>query len=248
MTDNDMILQYTAAIDNALIISKLYIDNGDQSVRNYVDEQLEATLQTTDLVEKLALLEQINGILDGDDATAGFQAWQSSVNDLIDLRTRMTGAEGSITTHTAQIATISADLLALQTSVGTLISDAVEAASEALEARIDQADADVAAISAQVVADKAAQVAKDVEQSAAIAANTAAAASLSTSVATEITDRAAADAAQLVRIQANEAAIANNVTAINNRVTKAQLVAFAGSIQASAVSIFGLNPDGTPAP
>lgn len=245
MTDNEMISQYTTALNNALTISKIYIDNGDQAVKDYVDSQLETTLQTTDLTAKLALLEQINNILDGDNATAGFQAWQSSVNDLIDLRTRMTAAEGSIATHTAQIAAVTANLATLSASISGMIDTAVDAATDALTTRLDQTDADVAAVSAQIIADKAAQVTKDAEQSAAIAANTATAASLSSSLATEITDRAAADATTTTRVAAAEALIAANTTAINDRVTKAQMVAFAAAITAGAQSVFNLNVDGT---
>lgn len=245
MTDNEMISQYTAALNNALTISKIYIDNGDQAVRDYVDSQLESTLQTTDLAEKLALLEQINNILDGDNATAGFQAWQSSVNDLIDLRARMTAAEGGIATHAAQIATVTANLATLSASISGIIDAAVEAATDALTVRLDQTDADVAAVNVQIIADKAAQVVKDAEHSAAIAANAATTASLSASLATEITDRAAADAVQLTRIVANESAIAANTAAINDRVTKTQMVAFAAAIATGAQNIFGLNVDGT---
>lgn len=70
------------AIYDALANAKIYIDAKDDSVKAYADTKIEALMNTSDLNAKLALLTEINTILDGDAATVGFQAWQAQVTKL----------------------------------------------------------------------------------------------------------------------------------------------------------------------
>lgn len=69
-------------INAAFVSAKTYIDSKDASLKAYTDAALNSLMQTSDLTAKLALLAEINTILDGDAATAGFQAWQASLNRL----------------------------------------------------------------------------------------------------------------------------------------------------------------------
>lgn len=69
-------------INAAFVSAKTYIDAKDSSLKAYTDAALNSLMQTSDLTAKLAVLAEINTILDGDAATAGFQAWQSSLNRL----------------------------------------------------------------------------------------------------------------------------------------------------------------------
>jgi hypothetical protein len=73
------------ALIDALNQAKIYIDAKDADVKAYAETKIAELAQTTDLSAKLELLQQINTILDGDAATAGFQAWQSQVTKLTGL-------------------------------------------------------------------------------------------------------------------------------------------------------------------
>lgn len=76
-----------AMINDAFSVAKNYIDAKDAGLKAYTDAALDQLMNTTDLTAKLALLEQINSILDGDAATAGFQAWQSALTRLNAIET-----------------------------------------------------------------------------------------------------------------------------------------------------------------
>lgn len=89
-------------IQDALNAAKTYIDTQDASVKAYADSLISQLMNTSDLTAKLNLLNQINDILDGDAANAGFQAWQSSL-------ARLTSAESAIVTNKEEA---SANLLA----------------------------------------------------------------------------------------------------------------------------------------
>ncbi|MGB4497889.1 MAG: hypothetical protein WBI40_04255 [Methylococcaceae bacterium] len=91
-----------ALIQDALNAVKTYVDTQDASVKAHAEALIAQLMNTSDLTAKLALLNQINDILDGDAATAGFQAWQSSL-------ARLTSIEASIE---ANKSTASGDLLA----------------------------------------------------------------------------------------------------------------------------------------
>jgi hypothetical protein len=83
-------IDFTEVVDTDYVKSmldsiKTYIDSKDSSVKAYADSLIEQLMQTSDLSAKLELLNQINDILDGDSATAGFQAWQESLNTLTSL-------------------------------------------------------------------------------------------------------------------------------------------------------------------
>lgn len=69
-------------INDMLTTLKTYIDSKDTNVKTYAQGLIDQLTQTTDLQAKLDLITQINTILDGDTATAGFQLWQENVNAL----------------------------------------------------------------------------------------------------------------------------------------------------------------------
>jgi hypothetical protein len=69
-------------INDALASVKTYVDSKDASVKAYADALIAQLMQTTDLAAKIALLNQVNDILDGDAATAGFQLWEANVAKL----------------------------------------------------------------------------------------------------------------------------------------------------------------------
>ena len=94
-------------ISDAFVSAKTYIDAKDAGLKAYTDAALAQLMNTTDLTAKLALLEQINTILDGDAATAGFQAWQAAltrlnaietkaISDVLTLETKITNAHESL--------------------------------------------------------------------------------------------------------------------------------------------------------
>lgn len=83
-----MIAETTAElIDAALASIKTYVDTKDASVKAHAESLVNQLMQTTDLSAKIALLNQVNDILDGDAATAGFQAWEHSLTRLNELAT-----------------------------------------------------------------------------------------------------------------------------------------------------------------
>lgn len=86
-----------AMINAAFVSAKTYIDSKDAGLKAYTDNALAQLMATTDLTTKLALLEQINAILDGDAATAGFQAWEHSLQRLNSLDAAITTAQSAVT-------------------------------------------------------------------------------------------------------------------------------------------------------
>lgn len=69
-------------LNDSLTQLKTYVDSHDANIKTYADGLISQLMQTTDLSAKIALLNQVNEILDGDSATAGFQAWESSLTRL----------------------------------------------------------------------------------------------------------------------------------------------------------------------
>ncbi len=69
-------------IDATLNTLKAYVDSKDALDKTYIETKIAELMNTTDLTAKLDLLNQINAILDGDSATAGFQAWEHSLQRL----------------------------------------------------------------------------------------------------------------------------------------------------------------------
>lgn len=70
------------SINAAFGAVKTYVDTQDVNGKAYADSKISELMTTTDLSAKLALLNEINNILDGDTATAGFQLWQASLTKL----------------------------------------------------------------------------------------------------------------------------------------------------------------------
>lgn len=89
---------------------KIYVDSKDEIVKAYANGLIEQLMNTTDLTEKLALLTEINAILDGDAATAGFQLWESSVSKLNQV---VTDFEANKTAVTQQITNATTTLQSL---------------------------------------------------------------------------------------------------------------------------------------
>lgn len=69
-------------INDSLSYVKNYVDTKDAALKVYADDLIAQLMNSTDLSAKLALLNEINAILDGDSATAGFQLWESNVAKL----------------------------------------------------------------------------------------------------------------------------------------------------------------------
>lgn len=86
-------------INDALASVKTYIDSKDAGVKTYADGLITQLMQTTDLSAKLALLNEINMILDGDAATAGFQLWESNVAKLNQVIADLNAAKTDLTTQ-----------------------------------------------------------------------------------------------------------------------------------------------------
>lgn len=80
-------------IDAALASVKTYVDTKDAAIKAHAEALVNQLMQTTDLSAKIALLNQINDILDGDSATAGFQLWESNVSKLNQLVADMTATQ-----------------------------------------------------------------------------------------------------------------------------------------------------------
>lgn len=97
-------------INDALVSVKAYIDTKDASVKTYAETKIAELVNTTNLTEKLALLTEINAILDGDTATAGFQLWESSVSKLnqinVDLNAIKASASNPFASMKSKAATI----------------------------------------------------------------------------------------------------------------------------------------------
>jgi hypothetical protein len=82
---------------DALASVKTYVDAKDASVKTYADNLIAQLMNTTDLQAKLDLLAEINAILDGDTATAGFQLWESSVSKLNQIATDFEANKTAVT-------------------------------------------------------------------------------------------------------------------------------------------------------
>ncbi|WP_287602707.1 hypothetical protein [Thiothrix sp.] len=244
MTEQEMLNQTNAAMNSALTIAKVYIDQSSTADRAYVDTQLQTVLQTTDLNAKLALLEQINGILDGDNATAGFQAWQAEVGKLATLRTEMDTAKGDITTLYGNVTTINTNLSNLSTTLGQRITDEVATLNATITTKDTATNTRIDGIVSGIATDKIAQVEKDATQSAAIAAEKARVDVLVGALADEATARTSADTATNTRVTAAENAISTLQANSGDFATKAQVVSVMAQMVTVAETVFGINAQG----
>jgi hypothetical protein len=95
---------------DALASIKTYVDLKDAGVQTFAQGLIDQLMQTTDLQAKLTLLTEINTILDGDTATAGFQLWESSVSKLnqinVDLNAIKASASNPFASMKSKAATI----------------------------------------------------------------------------------------------------------------------------------------------
>lgn len=85
----EVAVDYNEVIVQALDSIKNYVDAKDASVKTFAQGLIDNLMNTTDLTEKLALLNEINQILDGDTATAGFQLWESNVAKLNSIESEL---------------------------------------------------------------------------------------------------------------------------------------------------------------
>lgn len=244
MTNEELLAQSAVGMNQALTIAKYYIDQKSGADRAYADTALATALQTTNLTEKLALLEQINGILDGDNATAGFQAWQNNVAQLGALVTGLGAANSNITTLQGNVTTVNAALTSLSTTLGQRVTDEVAALNATISSKDAATNTRIDTLASNIAADKIAQVQKDAQQSADIAANGGAISSVVTSLQAEATTRAAADAAFNTRATAAESAISALQAGTGDFATKAQVVSVFASMATIAETVFGLNAQG----
>lgn len=245
MTQEELLLQTEQQMNTALAIAKVYIDQGDAAGKAYTDQKLELVLQTTDLNAKLALLQQINEILDGDNATAGFQAWQQNVAKLTDVYNRLTTGETDIATLKTSMATVTSGLATLSETLGTRITNEVATLNATITAKDTATNARIDTIAAGIATDKIAQVEKDATQNAALAAEKARVDVLVTAVADEATARANADSAFNTRATNVEGRVSTLESLQGEYVTRAQYVAGISKMVAAATSVFGINPDGS---
>ena len=109
-------------INDAFVSAKTYIDSKDAGLKSYTDSALTQLMNTTDLTAKLELLKQINMILDGDAATAGFQAWQSALTRLNVVETSLTDYKAAQVVAANAIATSLADYKAAQVVANNAIA------------------------------------------------------------------------------------------------------------------------------
>ena len=114
-----------AALQNA----KVYIDAKDDAVKAYADSKIDALMNTSDLTAKLALLAELNTILDGDAATVGFQAWQTQVTKLTGIVAEFEAFKASniesVDAVNANIETLTTSIDSVKTSLEKAIADAV---------------------------------------------------------------------------------------------------------------------------
>lgn len=247
MTQAELLLQIEQQANTALSITKIYIDQGDAATKAYCDSKLESVLQTTDLAAKLALLEELNGILDGDNATAGFQAWQAQVAKLNDIYTRLGAAETDIATLKTGLTTVTSGLATLGETLGLRITTEVATLNATITSKDAATNTRIDNLAAGIAADKIAQVEKDATQSAAIAAEKARVDVVVGALADEATARAAADATANTRLTAAEADISTLKATAGEYVTRAQYIEGMTKMVTAAVSVFGINPNGTAA-
>lgn len=245
MTQEELLLQTQQQMNSALTIAKVYIDQGDAAGKAYTDAKLAEVLQTTDLNAKLALLNEINGILDGDKATAGFQAWSQQVTKLNDIYTRLGTAEADIDTLQTGLANVSSSLNTLADTLGTRITNEVATLNETIVAKDTATNTRIDTIAAGIAADKIAQVEKDATQNATIAAEKARIDVLVPALAQEAQARTDADAALNTRATNVEGRVSTLEGLQGEYVTRTQYVAGISKMVAAAVSIFGINPDGS---
>lgn len=247
MTQEQLLLQTQAQMNQALSIAKIYIDRGDAAGKAYTDAKLAEVLQTTDLNAKLALLQQINEILDGDEASAGFQAWQNSVNSLADLAARVTATEVDVDALQTGLTATQAALAAAQQTLDARITSEVATLNTTINAKDTATNTRIDGLETSIATDKIAQVEKDATQSAAIAAEKARVDVVIGALADEATARSDADAALNTRVTANESAISDLQALQGEYVTRTQYVEGMTKMVAAAISVFGINPDGTAA-
>lgn len=245
MTQAELLLQTQTQIEQALSIAKIYIDQGDAAAKAYADSILENALQTTDLAAKLALLEEINNILDGDNATAGFQAWQNSVTQLSQLATAIGTANSNIATLQTGLTSVTNGLAAAQTAIDTRITNEVATLNTMITTKDTATDARIDGLESAIATDKIAQVEKDATQGAAIAAEKARVDVIVGALADEATARSTADAAASTRLTAVEGNVSTLMAGVGEYVTRAQYVEGITKMVAAAVSVFGINPNGT---
>lgn len=246
MTESEMLNQVLAQQNLSLLVAKQYIDQKADSEHLAIITEVEGMLNTTDLAAKMDLLMRINAVLDGDEATAGFQAWQNSVTQLQDFLARMTAAENNISTLEQGVADVNDALNTAITDLGDRITLEVSTAKTELNTVISGVAARVTTLEQARIADKAAQVLIDQTQASTLAGHTASIDSLSGSVTTEILERGAADAAATQRMDGIDTRVGAAETAILDSVTKQQIVSLYAQGYDAARSTFGVNADGTP--
>lgn len=235
------------ALNQALTITKIYIDQSSANNKQYFQNLLDDRMNTTDLTAKLELLNQINNILDGDKASEGFQAWQASLNTLNDLASRVATNEQDIATLKGQYQTLTNNLTTLSNTLGQRITDEVAALNKTITDKDSATNKRIDDLETAREAEKISQVEKDANQSAAIAQVDAKADALIQSVQEEAQARVDADSAQKKRITDNEQAISDLNAKQGTYVTHAQATALIASCVSAAENVFGIKADGTPA-
>ena len=128
-------------ISDAFVSAKTYIDAKDAGLKAYTDAALAQLMNTTDLTAKLALLEQINTILDGDAATAGFQAWQAALTRLNAIETKAI----------SDVSTLETKINNAHESLNALINTTANDFTVKINANKATADSVAAAIAARVL-------------------------------------------------------------------------------------------------
>lgn len=235
------------ALNQALTIAKIYIDQSAANNKQYFQNLLDDRMNTTDLTAKLELLNQINNILDGDEASEGFQAWQASLNQLNDLASRVTTNEQETATLKGQYQTVTANLTTLSSTLSQRITDEVAVLNKTITDKDAATNKRIDDLETARDLEKIAQVEKDANQSGAIGQVDAKVDSAIESIETEAQARVEADAAQKKRITANEQAISDLNALQGNYVTHEQATALFTGMVGVAESVFGLKADGTPA-
>lgn len=241
MTQEELLLQTNASMNTALTIAKTYIDQGDAAGKAYTDTKLAEVLQTTDLNAKLALLEEINNILDGDNATAGFQAWQSEVAKLNQLVSDLSDTRSDVTALQGAVSGIQANLNNLSATLSQRITDEVDALNESINNKDTATNTRIDALSEQVANDKITQAQKDSAQDSALATEKGRIDGVVQAVSNEAQARADADAQFNTRVTANESAVSGLAAAQANFVTREQAQALFAGMIGVAEEVFGVS-------
>lgn len=246
LTKEQLLVLTTASADEALRIAKQYIDKQDLANRQYADQKIETVLQTTDLNAKLALLQEMDAILDGDSASEGFQAWQAQVNKLNTLVADLTTAKVDISTLQQGLTSVNQSLVNINSALSQRITDEVAVVNTTIITKDTATNTRIDELSNQYAQDKIAQVEKDATQSAAIAGNKAATDSVIESLKTEAQTRAEADNAFNQRVTANEQAISGLQAGNAEFATKQDVVDVFTQLVTVAKNVFGLDATGAP--